>query len=99
MKSYRGVDVYIHIFLTSALLRGEWSPAALSPGKEPPVSIGYEAVWAPEPVWTTQRRENSWPYRDSNSDPLVVQPVARRCTDYATLYLIKCYVMKTYGGV
>jgi hypothetical protein len=29
------------------------------------------------------RRENSWPYRDSNSDPSVVQPVASSCTDYA----------------
>jgi hypothetical protein len=25
-------------------------------------------------------KKNSWPYRDS--DPLVVQPVATRCTDY-----------------
>jgi hypothetical protein len=30
------------------------APAALSPGKELPVSIGYEAKWAPEPVWTRQ---------------------------------------------
>jgi hypothetical protein len=37
----------------------------------------------PEPVWTTWRRENSWPYRYSNSDPSVVQPVASRYTDYA----------------
>jgi hypothetical protein len=46
MKAYGGVDVYIHIFLTSALVGGEWSasrPAALSPGKEPPVPIGQEA--------------------------------------------------------
>jgi hypothetical protein len=33
--------------------------------------------------WTIWRRENSWPYRDSNSDPSVVQPVASRYTDYA----------------
>jgi hypothetical protein len=25
MKTYEGVDVYIHIFLTSALVRFEWS--------------------------------------------------------------------------
>jgi hypothetical protein len=25
MKAYRGVDVQIHIFLTSALVGGEWS--------------------------------------------------------------------------
>jgi hypothetical protein len=25
MKTYGGVDVYIHVFLTSALVGGEWS--------------------------------------------------------------------------
>jgi hypothetical protein len=38
MKTYGGVDVYIHIFLTSALVGGEWS--ALPAGKEPPVHTG-----------------------------------------------------------
>jgi hypothetical protein len=59
-------------------------PAALPPGKGPPVPIGQEAGRAPEPVWTTWRREYSWPYRDWNSDPSVIQPVASRYTDYAT---------------
>jgi hypothetical protein len=59
--------------------------ASLLPGKEPPLSIGWEARWAPEPMWTTWRRENSWPYLDSNSDPLAVQPVARRYTDCVLL--------------
>jgi hypothetical protein len=36
-------------------------------------------------VWTSWRGENSWPYRDSNSDPSIVQPVASRYTDYAIL--------------
>jgi hypothetical protein len=35
---------------------GEWSASrsgrALPPGYRPPVSIGQEAGWAPEPVWT-----------------------------------------------
>jgi hypothetical protein len=38
MKTYRGVDVQIHIFLTSALAGGEWSasrPCRFNPGKEP----------------------------------------------------------------
>jgi hypothetical protein len=35
-------------------------------------------------VWTIGRSENSLPYRDSNSDPLVVQPVASRYTDCTT---------------
>jgi hypothetical protein len=58
---------------------------ALPLGKEPPVPIGQGAGWTPEPVWTTLRRENSWPYWDSNSDPSVVQPVANRYTDCAIL--------------
>jgi hypothetical protein len=31
----------------------------------------------------TWRRENSWPYRELNSDTSVVQPVASRYTDCA----------------
>jgi hypothetical protein len=27
MKMYGGMDVYIHVFLTSALVGGEWSPS------------------------------------------------------------------------
>jgi hypothetical protein len=62
MKAYGGVDVQIQIFLTLAIVGGEWStsrPGRLSPGKEPPAPIGQEARWAPEPAWTTWRRENS----------------------------------------
>jgi hypothetical protein len=43
-------------FTTSALDGGEWTTSrpgrALPPGKGPPVPIGQEAGWAPEPVWT-----------------------------------------------
>jgi hypothetical protein len=39
MKMYKGVEVYIHIFLTLALVGGEWSPSPrlghLPFGKEP----------------------------------------------------------------
>jgi hypothetical protein len=58
-------------------------PAALTQGKEPPVPIGWEVGWAPEPVWTMWRRENSWSHRDSNSDSSVVHPVGSRYTDCA----------------
>jgi hypothetical protein len=42
-------------FFTSTLDEGEWSasrPGSFTPGKSPPVPIGWEAGWAPEPVWT-----------------------------------------------
>jgi hypothetical protein len=50
-------------FTTSALDWGEWSASrpgrALPPGKGPPVPIGEEAGWAPEPVWTQSIEEKS----------------------------------------
>jgi hypothetical protein len=61
------------------------SPTTLPPGKEPSVPIGYEFGWTPQSVWTTWRRENSWPYGDSNSNPSVVQPIASCYTGYALL--------------
>jgi hypothetical protein len=39
MKAYVGVDVWIHIFLTSALVGGEWSasrPCRFTPGERAP---------------------------------------------------------------
>jgi hypothetical protein len=37
------------------------APAALfPPGKGPPVPIGQEAGWAPEPVWTQRLQEKSF---------------------------------------
>jgi hypothetical protein len=43
MKAYGGMDVQIHIFLTSALAGGEWSasrPGRFTPGKKARVQIG-----------------------------------------------------------
>jgi hypothetical protein len=59
MKTYGGVDVYTHVFLISPLVGGEWPasrPGSFTSGKEPSVPTGYEAGWAPEPVWTTWRK-------------------------------------------
>jgi hypothetical protein len=39
--TYKGGDVKIHVFLTSALVAGEWS--ASHPGRFNPVPTGYEA--------------------------------------------------------
>jgi hypothetical protein len=43
MKACGGVDVYSHVFFTSALVGGEWSasrPDRFTCGEEPPVPIG-----------------------------------------------------------
>jgi hypothetical protein len=47
MKAYGGVDVYIHIFLTSALVGGEWS--ALRPGRFTPGerALGTHCIGGP----------------------------------------------------
>jgi hypothetical protein len=101
MKAYEGVDVYSHIFLTSALFGGEWwalRPGRCTPqGKEPPVPIGLEAVWAPEPVWTTWRRDKSCPYLDSPSDPSAVQHIANRCADWGVKFGFSALSVFQYG--
>jgi hypothetical protein len=86
MKAYVGVDVHIHIFLTSALVGGEWStsrPGRFTPGERAPCTHWIGGWVDLRASLDDLRRENSWPYRDSNSDPSVVQPVASRYTDYA----------------
>jgi hypothetical protein len=57
MEALGGGEEYSsYSFTTSALDGGEWSASrpgrALPPGKGPPVPIGQEGGWAPEPVWT-----------------------------------------------
>jgi hypothetical protein len=94
MKAYGGVDVYIHIFLTSTLAGGEWS--ASRPGRFTPGESSTDANWIGG--WVNPRaglhyveKKNSWSYRDSNSDSSVVQLVASRYTDHDILapYLVK----------
>jgi hypothetical protein len=76
MKTYWGVDVYIRVCLTSAVDGGEWS--VLLPDNEPPVPIGWVDAGLED-----VKKKNSCLYRDSNSDPSVVESVASRYTDYA----------------
>jgi hypothetical protein len=55
------------------------APAALPPRKSPQYPLDRR-LGGPQSWW---RRENSWPYRDSNSDSSVSQPVVSRYTDWA----------------
>jgi hypothetical protein len=43
----------------------------------------------PGSVCTIWKSENSWPYRDSNSDLFIVQPVGSRYSNCATVALIR----------
>jgi hypothetical protein len=81
-----GEGYSFYSFTTSALDGGEWSASrpgrALPPGKGPPVPIGEEGGWAPEPVWTQRIEEKSFvPAGDRTP---VVQPVVRHYTAWAT---------------
>jgi hypothetical protein len=79
MNTYGEVDVQTQIFLTSALVGGEWlalRPGLFTPEESAPGNHSIECWVAPGTVWTTLRRENSWPYWDSNSETSIVQPVA-----------------------
>jgi hypothetical protein len=51
MKAYVGVDVQIHIFLTSALVGGEWS--ASLPVRFTPLGKGPDTHWVGG--WVTPR--------------------------------------------
>jgi hypothetical protein len=45
-------------------------------------------MWDPELIWKTCKNENSCPHQDSNSNPLVIQPIGSCCTDCAILVMI-----------
>jgi hypothetical protein len=80
MKAYGWVDSQIHIFLTSALVGGEWlasHPCRFTPGAH------WIGGWVGPQSRSGRRGENSWPYPDSNSDPSVVEPATSRYTDWA----------------
>jgi hypothetical protein len=59
------------------------APAALPPGKEPLVPIGYEAEWAPEVV---VKKKIPTPYRDSN--PQLSSAVPQSYTGSLTFFFL-----------
>jgi hypothetical protein len=80
MKTYWGVEVYLHAFLTSALDGGEWSasrPGRFTPKERAPGThrirgwVGPRAV--PDAV---VKRKISSLHRESNPRTPIVQPAA-----------------------
>jgi hypothetical protein len=59
MKTYGGVEVSYYSWSRHVMEMSDklHAPVALFPGKEPQVPIGYEALWAPGPIWTSK----PWP--------------------------------------
>jgi hypothetical protein len=85
MKTYGGVDIQIHVFLTYVLVvGGELSasrPGNFTPG-ERTLGIHWIRGWmGPRTGLDDVKSGKSGPYRNSNSDPSTVQPVASRYTD------------------
>jgi hypothetical protein len=90
MKTYEVMDVYIHIFITSPPVEGEWLASRtgrFTPGKEPRYPLDRK-------LGGSQSRHGRYgevkilnPTGTRTPNPLVVQPIASRNTDCATAAL------------
>jgi hypothetical protein len=88
MESYRGVDVYINVFLTSALDGGEWS--ASRPCRITPCTHWIGGRGPRTGVDDKEKRKISWPYRESNQNSSALHPVCQslfKLQDYSHLLL------------
>jgi hypothetical protein len=89
MKTYVGVDAWIHVFVTSALVGGEWfasRPGRFTPRERAP-GTHWIGGWV-DPRTSldkVEKRKKYCPYWDSNSDSSAVHQVASRYTDCALL--------------
>jgi hypothetical protein len=81
MKAYGGVDVYIHVFLTSALVGGEWS--ASRPGRFTPGTHWIVGLVDPTAGLDDAEKRNFLNLPGLELRPSVVQPIASRYTDCA----------------
>jgi hypothetical protein len=99
MRAYKGVDVKIHIFLTSALAGGEWSALVsgrLNPRERAP-GMHFIGDWVdPKAGLDDVGKRKFLRHQDSNSNPLIIQPVPSRYTDYAIPAHVSCYIEYLY---
>jgi hypothetical protein len=82
MKTYGGVDVWIHSFLTSVLTGGEWSaslPCRVT--HEESASVTHSKLGGPQSLSGRRGKEKITDLTDSNSDLSLVQPVVSSYTD------------------
>jgi hypothetical protein len=64
-------EVQFHVFLTSALVRGEWSascPCSFTPGKRTPCTL-WTGAWVGPTAGLENVKKYSWPYWESNFGP------------------------------
>jgi hypothetical protein len=83
MKAYGGVAVYSHIFLTSALVGGEWSasrPCCFTPVEKAP-GTHWTGGWMGLRADLDDVNRIFLTLSGAELRPLVVQPVASRYTD------------------
>jgi hypothetical protein len=96
MKTYEGVEVWIRVFLTSALDGGE-GPASLpwhfTPGERPP-STHCIRSWVGLRAGLEAMKYEKWPGHAENRMP-VVQPIVRQYTDRAMPAIKVVYIFTT----
>jgi hypothetical protein len=80
-KTYGGVDVWIHVFLTSALIAGIGQlhvPTALPPGKSSRYALDRRPGGPQNQSVPRGKKKNLDLHRDSLSDPSAIQSLASR---------------------
>jgi hypothetical protein len=99
MKAYGGVDIYIHIFINIGLTAGEWStshPSSFTTREKAPGTHWIGGWVGPRAGLDDMDKRKFLTLPRLELRPLVVQPVARRYTDYAIPALIICLVLSLF---
>jgi hypothetical protein len=100
MKAYGGLDVYIHVFLISAVVGGKWSvsrPGRFTPGDKFPDAHRKRGWVGPKTGLDDVGKRKFLTLPGLELRSLVVQPVANRYTDCAIpVPLLKCIYIYTH---